>query len=282
MEPTTPENQFIPKKEEAGVNALFEELGSELDFGEIQALQNEASDGKRHPIVLVSMGLSIIFKVALVITIVAGIDVTLRNISSSEFTKNLPLCSYYGMGVDGFSNTECMSYTEILSKLTNDRATLEKELGNNLAVMIPQKLLIQNTLKSPEVQYILAKTSNNRVSIEEVLNKFSEYRTTATVYKGDDIDCSNFLINEKGEFSVTCDFLGFSITGSADKATTSRSTALTFLEKLRSPYSGFKILNEPKTLEMQSFTSADLGIKGTFTTKTSLTLRLRYSSPNRI
>lgn len=137
-------------------------------------------------------------------------------------------------------------------------------------------------MKSPEVQYILAKTSSNRVSVQEMLNKFSEFRTSATVYKGDDIECSNFSLNEKGEMTMTCDFLGFSISGSADKVTTSRSTALTFLEKLRSPYSGFKIINEPKTLEIQPYISADLGIKGTFTTKTTLNLKLRYTSPNRI
>ncbi len=282
MEPSSQENQFIPKKEEAGVNAFFEELGSELDHGEIQSLKNDAQVQKKHPIEYLSIGVGILYKIALLVVVVTGIDVTLRNANSSDFARNFPVCSYLSTGVNDYPNTECMTYSEILSKLSTDRASLEKELWNNLAVLIPKKLQIQNTMKSPELQYILAKTSTNRVSIQEMLNKFSEFRTTATVYKGDDIECSSFSLNEKGEMTVTCEFFGFSISGSADKVTTSRSTALTFLEKLRSPYSGFKVLNEPKTLEIQPYTSADFGIKGTFTTKTTLNLKLRYTSPNRI
>jgi hypothetical protein len=39
-------------------------------------------------------------------------------------------------------------------------------------------------------------------------------------------------------------------------------------------------MNEPKMLEMQQYSSSDPGIKSLFTTRTTLNLKLKYSSPN--
>lgn len=128
MEPSSQENQFIPKKEDSGVNAFFEELGSELDYGEIQSLKNDANIQKKNPIEYLSMGTGILYKIALLVVVVAGIDVTLRNSNTSDFVKNFPLCPYLSTGIKDYPNTECMTYSEILSKLTNNRADLEKEL----------------------------------------------------------------------------------------------------------------------------------------------------------
>jgi hypothetical protein len=128
MEPQSQENQFIPKKEDAGVNAFFEELGSELDHGEIQSLKNDAQVQKKHPIEYLSIGVGILYKIALLIVVATGIDVTLRNANTSDFVKNFPVCSYLITGVTDYTNTDCMTYSEILSKLSNDRANLEKEL----------------------------------------------------------------------------------------------------------------------------------------------------------
>lgn len=280
MDQNTQENQFIPKKEDSGVNALFEELGSELDFGEVQKLQKKRVQSK-HPLEVGAMAMGMLFKIGLIVAILTGIDATIRNLESSSVISMFPLCGYYALGVEGYDNANCMTDAEILTHLSGEKADLEKELALNLVVLIPQKLLIQNTLKSPEVQYILAKTSTSRVSIQEMLNKLSDFRTSATAYKGEDIDCGTFIVNEKGDISMNCDFFGFSVNSASAKSVTSRATALAFLDKLRSQDSGFKILNEPKVLEMQAYTSSDLGIRSTFTTKTTLGLKLRYSSPNR-
>ena len=222
-------------------------------------------------------------KLLIVGGVITGIDTTIRNLESSELIKNLPLCSYYSYGVSDYENTECATYSEISTKISSEKSALEEELAVNLAILVPQKLLIQNTLKSPEIQYILAKTASNRAPINEMLAKFSEYRTSATVYKGEDIECGNFVVNENGDITVSCDFYGFSLNGSSTgKVLTSRNTATAFLDKLRSPESTFKILNEPKALEIGVYSSTDLGIKSTFTTKTTINLKLRYSAPNRI
>ncbi len=195
--PPAEDNQFIPKREESGVNALFEELGSELDYGDIAKQKNEISDGKKHPLEWTVLGLGIVFKILIVGTFVSAADVSIRNQNSSDIIKSLPLCSYYSMGVDNFDNIDCRTYTEIDSSLKGTRAALEEELGIGLAKLVPQKLLVQNALKSQEVQYILAKTSTNRVSINEMLNKFADLRTTATEYEGQDIECSGYAVNEK-------------------------------------------------------------------------------------
>ncbi len=281
MDPTVPENQFIPKKEESGVNTLFEELGSELDFGDVTKLQKEAENNGKHPLEWTLLGMSIIFKIALVAVFIASIDVSIRNMNSSEILKMFPLCSYYSLGIDNYDNsTTCNTYTEILSMYTGKRETLEQNLGISLAKMVPQKLLIQNALKSHEIQYILSKTTDNRVSIDEMMQKFTEIRTSDPTYKGENIECANFSTNEKWELAVSCSFLGFPISETSDKSFTSRIIALNFLYNLRLPSSGFKIINEPKFLDMQAYSSVDPGIKSTFTTRTTLNLKLKYSTPN--
>lgn len=284
MDQNNQENQFIPKKDEASVNALFEELGSELDFGSSDAIAtNDQPQGKKHPLEWAVVITGVIVKILLVVGVVGTLDSTIRNLDSGDFLKSLPLCAYYAYGVENYENADCDTYSGIYGKLSTLRGELEKELSINLAILVPQKLLLQNTLKSPEVQYILTKTTSNRVSIPEILAKFAEYRTSATVYRGEDIECGNFAVSENGDLTVTCDFFGFSINGSSEtKALTSRSTAIAFLDKLRAQDSSFRILNEPKVLEMTQYSSTDLGIKSTFTTKTNVLLKLRYIPSNRL
>lgn len=59
-------------------------------------------------------------------------------------------------------------------------------------------------------------------------------------------------------------------------------TAIAFLYKIQDSEKtgGFVLLNYPKTLDIEKFSSADPGIKSTFSTKTKLSLKLRFVALN--
>ncbi len=277
MEPTS---QFIPQKEETWVDKLFQELGSELDFGDMKSSENSIIKTKRHLLEWVNIGVGGIFKFLLLVLFVAGIDGSIRNLETSDFIKNIPLCSYYIMGVENYSNENCQTYSEISKSLTESKQALEKNLAINLAILIPKKTQVQNVLNMPEVRFIQQKTGGNRTSIVEAMNRLMELENSTTGFKGEDIDCSKIVIDEKWELSTICEFYWFGITGSGDQSVSSRTTALAFLTKIGDPTSNFELLEQPKTLEIEKFTSTDLGIRSTFSTRTTLNLRLRYVTSN--
>ena len=81
--------------------------------------------------------------------------------------------------------------------------------------------------------------------------------------------------NEKGEFSVDCETYGGSLNDSAFKESrSSRITAISMLSRLEN--SDFRILNPPKSLDIAKYSTADVGIRSTFSTVTRLQLNLRY------
>lgn len=89
-------------------------------------------------------------------------------------------------------------------------------------------------------------------------------------------------LDEKGQASVTCLVYGGSIIVPSGLTTkTSRETALSFLERLDDPKSGFRVLSYPKTMDIAEFNSTD-GFKTVFSTQTSLNLKLQYLPANKM
>jgi hypothetical protein len=82
--------------------------------------------------------------------------------------------------------------------------------------------------------------------------------------------------------TVRCDFYGFPLLSSNATPFTSRSTALAFLAKLEDSSSNFTLLEQPKSLEIERFTSTDTGLRSTFSTRTSLTIKVQYSASNKL
>ncbi len=122
----------------------------------------------------------------------------------------------------------------------------------------------------------------NRAPLRDIINNFNRIKNSATAYQGKDIDCTKFVMSEKGDLTVNCEFYGFPLLSNDAIPLTSRTTALTFLDKLSDPSTGFTLLDQPKNLEIEKYTSTDTGLRSTFSTRTSLTLRLRYSAPNKL
>lgn len=114
------------------------------------------------------------------------------------------------------------------------------------------------------------------------MDRFIEIKNR-TAYQGEDIDCKGITVDEGGELSISCDVYGGALFSPTKSAThSSREVAIEFLGRLSDPKQGFQILGFPKTLEIASYSSSDVGIKSLFSTKTSLSLKLRYLSPKKI
>ena len=77
---------------------------------------------------------------------------------------------------------------------------------------------------------------------------------------------------------LSCDAYGGNLLGQSSSEITSRQVAADLLDRLSDKSSPFTVMESPKTLELSQFMSADPG-KSAFTTKTSFTLKLKFS-PN--
>lgn len=271
--------QFI-SPEEGNVDALFNEF-RELDFGPEGNMQTMAEeDPKLKKFQLFAKTSDVVFKVSILILFVTGIDATLRNMDSAGFLSDMGLCSYIGYGI-ALDNTECQTYSARLLSAQSQEKTLKSDYVSLLDTFVERKIQALGITESPEVQFIQKKTNGDRILLSKISEDFNRIRTSNSLH-GLDIECSKMQMSEKGDVNVTCDFYGNSLNSgvSESQSTTSRSTALAFFDKLTAPGSPFRMLETPKMLEMENFMSSDLGTKGTFTTKTTVNLKLRYINSN--
>ena len=192
MNQKTPE--FIDPTHTKDPDSLFQDLGSELDFGSVDTESSSLSQAKKHPLEITARITDIFFKLVLVAVFIFGIDSTIRNLDNASFLSGLPVCGYLTLGVEGYDNTSCLTYETAKQDLTTKKEAYEKSLATSLAILIPKKLLSKNVLAIPEVQFIEQK--NNRISITRALDKFNEIRVSSK-YRGADIDCEKFVLSEK-------------------------------------------------------------------------------------
>jgi hypothetical protein len=269
-------NQFIPNqaKEENGVDELFRWLGDELwPDGEATA---KGEWNKKHPIQWASLWFTILFQVLALGTVVFSADAYLRNREDVSFFAELPVCEYFSMGIDNFDNIGCKTYPQIVTKFQEDKIELEKKMWPALAILIPRKIQVSNVLGNPDIQFIEQHTGDNRIIINEMIEEFNTFRKSLGSFEGEDIDCKSFKVTEKWDLEVMCDFLGSWILSGDAKSKTSRQIALEFLDKIGAEGSKFKLSEKPKSLSLDSYVSTDLWLRGTFSTKTTIPLKLKY------
>lgn len=187
----------------------------------------------------------------------------------------LPVCDYLSFGIDGYVNDQCKTPTQIVADKTEEQKQVTSTLVNNLLVLVPKRLEAGDALNSPEVQFIKERTGDSRVAFKKVVDEFHEKIVAKSDYQGEDVSCSRFKFNEKGDFSVDCETYGGSLNDSAFKESrSSRITAIGMLSRLEA--SDFRIINPPKALDIAKYSTAEVGIRSTFSTVTRLQLNLRY------
>ena len=185
------------------------------------------------------------------------------------------------MGINA-DNPDCKSAADLSQSVLSTTAENEKNLANNLFVLVPKRSQVNNIANSDEVQFIKQRSERNRVSIPAMIEALDLIRVSSSDLEGRDIECANYSLDEKGNLSVDCSAYGSSLISTSQKSATSRMTAIAFLDKIieSGKSGGFVLQNYPKTLDMEKFSSTDPGIKSTFSTKTKLTLKLRFIALN--
>jgi len=220
--------------------------------------------------------------IAAVLAIITTLDVFARTQSDNSLLSNLPICFYLSLGVDDYSNTDCKTLPMILDAANQEKDKIEKNVISNLVLLVPKRLQSIDILSSPKVRFIQEHTGDSRISINDAINRFLDIKSR-TLYQGEDIDCQNIIINEKGKITMSCDIYGSSLTNPSQSSIhTSRETTLSFLNNLLDPKSGFQVLSYPKTLDVNSFSSTELGLKSVFSTKTTIELTLQYLPINKM
>lgn len=256
---------------------IFQGLGEDFLTGLTTPQEQVAK--KKEPLEIAYIASGIFMKLILVTLVVTSVDATVRNLEDVETLSVLPICNYFSLGVDAndFQNDKCQSVKQIAAEKTAERSSIESTIIANLLVIVPRKIEALDIVGSPEVQFIKSKTGDSRMSISDMVKDFIDL-TKKTEYQGEDIQCYNFVIDEKGKFNVRCEFYGASFTSSSNESKTSRMTAVKFLESLEA--SDFKLQNPPKTINIEKYSSIDAGIRSTFSTVTSIDLQLRYIPNN--
>lgn len=264
-----------------GVGNIFNELSGELgdlDFAE-KARAQEAE--KKNPLEIAYTASRYVFVFSVIIIILLSLDVFIRSSEDNQLFASLPICSYLSLGADDYDNVDCKTLSMISAEINAEKEKLEKNLATNLIILVPKFMQSLDITNSPKVQFIQEHTGDSRVSITDAMTRFMEIKNR-TSYQGEDIECKTISVDEKGKFSVSCQTYGGSLVAPTGLSTkTSRETALSFLERLDDPKSGFQILAYPKTLDISEFNSTD-GFKTVFSTKTSLDLKLQYLSANKM
>ena len=252
---------------------IFQGLGENF-FKDAQA-PGTPKQGKKDPLEIGAKTLDTVMKVSLVALVIFGIDSSIRSLETPGFLEALPVCDYLSFGIDGYANEQCKTPTQIVADKSEEEKQVTSTLANNLLVLVPKRLEAGDALNSPEVQFIKERSGDSRVAFKKVIDDFQEKIVAKSDYYGEDISCSRFKFNEKGEFSVDCETYGGSLNDSAFKESrSSRITAIGMLSRLEA--SDFRIINPPKALDIAKYSAADVGIRSTFSTVTRLQLNLRY------
>jgi len=95
----------------------------------------------------------------------------------------------------------------ILETAMAEKEKTEKNIISNLVILVPKLLQSLDIVNSPKVRFIQEHTGDARVSITDMITRFLDIKGR-TSYHGEDIDCHNILMNEKGEMSIACDVYG--------------------------------------------------------------------------
>lgn len=250
-------------------DSIFNELW-DLDFWQINS-EIQASKLERNYLLLSYKIIWNTLIASIILLVILFFDIFLKNTEDNSLISALPIfCDYISYPIDWFNNVDCKTIPTILNELENKKNELEKDIGGKLIDILPKKLNALNIASSNEVQFIKEKTWDSRISINDILDSFDKLKASS-YYRGEDIECKDTTINEKWDFETTCDIYWWSLLGSSF---TSRRTALDFLNKINQ--SNFILTDFPKKLDINKFSSPDVGIKWTFTTKTTVNLKLKY------
>lgn len=275
---STSDSLTVVSSKNQATKDVFQELDFwELDFWELD--NSLAWEKKKIDYFVLSVQItSWLFWLCLLVLIWFWVDLFIRTTNLSSVT-NIPwVCEYVASSIEWYDLQECKTLPEIITWINNDLASNEDAILKWLSIIIPRKIQANFILASSEVKFIQEKTSWSRIMLSKMLLDFSDLRKKTWMFDWKNIECSGFDLDEKWDFSVSCNFYWSSI---LDWWTTSRKVALEFLDKLQSKNSSFVILEYPKSIDMWEFNSTDW-IKSIFSTTTKLDLKLKYVLASKI
>ncbi|EKE26505.1 MAG: hypothetical protein ACD_4C00259G0001 [uncultured bacterium (gcode 4)] len=256
---------------------IFQSL-QDLDFNKVEEIQEKKEI--KHPLYIAYKTSSTIVILLIFILSLFLIDTYLKTAKDNDIVGAFPICSYLSYSIEWYENSDCETLPMIVNNLSKKQSEIEKNIVTNLHTLLPRKLETDNVLNSSEVQFIQNKIWISRIKILSVLNKFEEIKNMSR-YEWKDIECKGIVINEAWELKTSCDiYWGSIIPGTPSSS--SRVTAIKFLENLQDKNNWFIIMNLPKKLDISKYSSTDWWIKWAFTTVTPLNLDLKFISNNKM
>lgn len=116
------------------------------------------------------------FLLGIMTAVLLSIDTFVRSSQDNSFLANLPICSYLSLGVEGYDNAECKTLPMIVTETQAKKEELEKNIANNLVILVPKLMQSIDIANSPKVQFIQEHTGDSRVPITDALSRFLEIK----------------------------------------------------------------------------------------------------------
>lgn len=190
------------------------------------------------------------------------------------------LCGYLNYGVNNFDEEhKCSTMESIAAAYTQKRSELEEDIVVKLNEYIPIKLTKNILLTSPERKFTIEKY-NNKLHMDEVMQKFEEVKNASKSTNKDNITCNGLSIAGDGNITTQCTIYG-DISGSDDengRLGSARIEAIRFLSNVSdTSKSQFILLNPPTSLSMEKLEDDESG----FATSTTVSIQALYVSFNK-
>lgn len=167
----------------------------------------------------------------------------------------------------------------IAAAYTQKRSELEEDIVVKLNEYIPIKLTKNILLTSPERKFTIEKY-NNKLHMDEVMQKFEEVKNASKSTNKDNITCNGLSIAGDGNITTQCTIYG-DISGSDDengRLGSARIEAIRFLSNVSdTSKSQFILLNPPTSLSMEKLEDDESG----FATSTTVSIQALYVSFNK-
>jgi hypothetical protein len=176
-------------------NNIFDELGSELDFGAIQK-----ASGQQESFSWLSFWYKssyVIMVILVVASILGTIDVFLKSSNDNSVLALIPGCEFIATYGTDAPNSDCLTSSMLLEKEQKTLTALEDNIAKSMLVVLPKFLRLANVLTLPEVRFIQENTNNTRVNIVDMLTAFQKIKNDNSITYGSFIDCKVEQANEK-------------------------------------------------------------------------------------
>ncbi|MDD4151651.1 MAG: hypothetical protein PHR68_03485 [Candidatus Gracilibacteria bacterium] len=264
---------------------IFKELSGELDFGNIQNVDNNGNLEKKDANYYMKLSSKILMYVnigffTLLLILFSYIKIE-QNDTLLENSYINPICYFLLGGETSSLVGDCSSVSALSNKYNNSIKDLKTSATNKIIEISSPLFAIKNFTLSKDVKFIIDK-NQTKIKPLVIFEEFDKIKNAFTSRDKGQIQCQNISMDNDFNFSINCtaytsDWNTSIPTAEVGKKVsgTSISLAANFINYLEKNSTNFEIINKPKSFSIQNYSG-----NGYYTKKTDFNLTLKYRDNN--